>query len=810
MLLLYALTASLTINDLHEHYNEIFPSNNRNAASHLWSSWIMNKAPQLGSAEFNTLFSGFCPVSGSPVSPTDYNTYAYRLSSLASNSHAEGLMHHCCAPCVCDTMDMIKADTLTVSLAGGAKEFTFAVIGDPCRNAALLQQPFVDPFSGQSSTLADAAPEVHCDANGKLRGATYSDHGGVIIGLLREAPTLAVAVPSLPTPGRITNGVLAGKEDANYQDEREFSDFCAERAKQGYNSGMGVIFRKVARITPLATSALPDPLALPPPPKSSRIDVSGACGAILPSSRMEEVHRLIQSEPVMVFGMLHSRCLSAASDRLQSVGACFRLESWEDPKDDLWKYMQCLHPNEIVNGMMMHSYVYIKGEYLGNGFVLLEETTSAAKLLTKLTAASASLTCKQNCDSLASPKQLAELATMKAQPLVLIGWAGCPCTSIARKRFESVGACFVERVWAGDTDPMYKHLQCVHGAHHHSFVFINGKFIEDGFYFEEKRLDGPRFEKLIEGSGTSRHCQRKGDENLFGSPLKSCTQSNDGSTTGWTRTGSCNWDPSDSGYHEVCVTMSDEFLKQSAKHDANDLSSVVQSGGHWCICAWAWAAAVKRDPSSFEGITLECDRTNNKLREVYNSHITEGSDLVSPSGAAYKAKAALDAVDKICPAVHGDTATQMAAREKSVRHKTAAKAVEKDHVTSAHPGTSATKSIQTHVSLTGSNGNRKQGGDASLGHVTSDHVGAAGDAPCDSDKPWRLVTSYMLAFGFGVTSLLALACAARRRAASRADRLGAKRPLRLEEDDDKFGCYDSCEEGEGRKARREGARPVRC
>ena len=83
------------------------------------------------------------------------------------------------------------------------------------------------------------------------------------------------------------------------------------------NLSLPSYFDQVARITPLATSALPDPLALPPPPKSSRIDVSGACGAILPSSRMEEVHRLIQSEPVMVFGMLHSRCLSAASDRLQ-------------------------------------------------------------------------------------------------------------------------------------------------------------------------------------------------------------------------------------------------------------------------------------------------------------------------------------------------------------------------------------------------------------------------------------------------------------------------------------------------------------
>jgi len=31
-------------------------------------------------------------------------------------------------------------------------------------------------------------------------------------------------------------------------------------------------------------------------------------------------------------------------------------------------------------------------------------------------------------------------------------------------------------------------------------------------------------------------------------------------------------------------------------------------------------------------------------------HISSGSDLTSPSGAAYKAKAALDAVDQLCPA----------------------------------------------------------------------------------------------------------------------------------------------------------------
>ena len=153
----------------------------------------------------------------------------------------------------------------------------------------------------------------------------------------------------------------------------------------------------------------------------------------------------------------------------------------------------------------------------------------------------------------------------------------------------------------------------------------------DGFA-EERRLAQPAFSSMLGRAQARLTCQRKGDENLAGRPLQPCTQSNDGSTTGWTRTGSRNWDPSDSGYHEVCVTMGEQFLRASAQHDANDLSSVVSAGGHWCICAWAWASAVSRDPSRHEGITLDCDRTNLKLREVYESHIASGSDLHSRRG----------------------------------------------------------------------------------------------------------------------------------------------------------------------------------
>lgn len=99
--------------------------------------------------------------------------------------------------------------------------------------------------------------------------------------------------------------------------------------------------------------------------------------------------------------------------------------------------------------------------------------------------------------------------------------------------------------------------------------------------------------------------------------------------------------------------MSDEFLRTSAAHDANDLSRVVHPGGHWCICAWAFASAVSRDPHGLEGIELDCGRTNRHLRAVYQAYIDAHQDLTSPSGARYKAQAALDRVNELCPPAEG-------------------------------------------------------------------------------------------------------------------------------------------------------------
>merc|ERR1711990_709929 len=103
--------------------------------------------------------------------------------------------------------------------------------------------------------------------------------------------------------------------------------------------------------------------------------------------------------------------------------------------------------------------------------------------------------------------------------------------------------------------------------------------------------------------------------------------------------------------------MSKAFLESSATYDANDLTSVVNVGGHWCICAWAWASAVSRDPQNMEGIEIDCARTNGRLRQVFELHIVEGRNLVSPSGASYRAQAALDALDRKCPLPIANVAT---------------------------------------------------------------------------------------------------------------------------------------------------------
>lgn len=296
-----ATASNPSIRDLSLEYSNIFRHGNRNAASHLWSTFLLERAPQMRMERLQFFFSGFCAVSGSQVRPSDYNRYRLTLplvSRIESNlkdddndnddgmqerpQKVTGFVHYCCWPCVCDTQDYIHIDTLNVTSQDGiTRRHYFAVIGNPCDHPERLEEPFIQPFSyaKKTTTLSKAAPELVCLEGGTLKGATLSDHGYIIIGYFSNAMPASSSLivddeenalepwsAASQVPGRIsamdfaiqmnTGGSEVSVDTNNfrsvqYQDERDWEHQCIDRAFNGYNSGMGEVFRRVAAISPI-------------------------------------------------------------------------------------------------------------------------------------------------------------------------------------------------------------------------------------------------------------------------------------------------------------------------------------------------------------------------------------------------------------------------------------------------------------------------------------------------------------------------------------------------------------------------------
>merc|ERR1711907_36024 len=100
-----------------------------------------------------------------------------------------------------------------------------AVIGDPCSNPAF--------------TTPAQAPELICE-NGKLKGATFSDNGHVILSLFftTEGSTGLSASTAVISTTQKTRALTKG----NDADASTMVTLCSSRKNQGYNSGMGAIF----------------------------------------------------------------------------------------------------------------------------------------------------------------------------------------------------------------------------------------------------------------------------------------------------------------------------------------------------------------------------------------------------------------------------------------------------------------------------------------------------------------------------------------------------------------------------------------
>ena len=83
-----------SVQDLHREYGNIFKVGNRNAASHLWATFVLDRSEHLTPSSIEMVFSGFCAVSGSPTRPGDYTRYRLRLP-LVNGGTRLGFMYYC-------------------------------------------------------------------------------------------------------------------------------------------------------------------------------------------------------------------------------------------------------------------------------------------------------------------------------------------------------------------------------------------------------------------------------------------------------------------------------------------------------------------------------------------------------------------------------------------------------------------------------------------------------------------------------------------------------------------------------------------
>jgi len=174
-------------------------------------------------------------------------------------------------PCVCDLSDYIRVDAKTLTTRDGQQTLNVLVLGDPCDKPWELDVEYEDPFSHQPETLKQSAPELVCDTSNKLKGAIYSDHGFPIVGLFFTDKSDIDAVRG-PKPFSAKDPTFG------------FGEMCVMREKRGYNSGMGLIFHQMARISPIPNSpALPMPTASPELEKSLLQEVEMPHKFALPS-----------------------------------------------------------------------------------------------------------------------------------------------------------------------------------------------------------------------------------------------------------------------------------------------------------------------------------------------------------------------------------------------------------------------------------------------------------------------------------------------------------------------------------------------
>jgi len=318
---------------------------------------------------------------------------------------------------------------------------------------------------------------------------------------------------------------------------------------------------------------------------------------------------ILDNKGVLLIAMPKMRCTQAAIDALDEKGVPYELTefsgdlAYSPGQSDVWDWLHCTYPDDKQGDAIMHSYVFVKDKFIGQGFAAATSIQSG-KFDDELGAVtSTGQTCEERFPSEAGI--LEKFMGDDSTRVLLFGWLSCPCTGIAQGRFTELSLCFESRTWANPESSLMKYLQCrERDSSHHSFVYFRAssaadsewKFAGNGFAFEEKDMPVDDLMALVTSAGAPQTCQHASiKRNVFGRPLEECRVGDDASGS-WQDDGTCSEQMG--GIHEVCI----ESLPADFSSETHQPAwSKERAGKRHCVCIGAWSLYMTEQAKHPEG-----------------------------------------------------------------------------------------------------------------------------------------------------------------------------------------------------------------
>lgn len=329
--------------------------------------------------------------------------------------------------------------------------------------------------------------------------------------------------------------------------------------------------------------------------------------AVCPESPTLDGHSLTtliaDHKGVLVIAIPNMRCTEAVKAALNTKGVSFKLMSFDGPfqyssgASTVWDWLHCTFPDDRSGGNIMHSYVFLDNNFLGNGFVAAQKAADGE--LDAQLGSGLSKTCEERFVSQANV--IEQYMANKQNKVLVFGWLGCPCTGIVKARLNEKNICYEGRQWADPSAQLMAYLQCREkDSASHSFVYFregsSWNFAGNGFQFDRTSMSDDKLMEKVQGADASTSCRAATVRvNVFGTDLEECRVGNDLSGS-WMDDGTCTeeW----GGIHQICIeALPADFSSETRQPPW----SQERKGMRHCVCVGAWSLYMTEASNHAEG-----------------------------------------------------------------------------------------------------------------------------------------------------------------------------------------------------------------